>query len=41
MVAELWRLAKRNPELRIRLCALLVTALAVLALLGMAIAVLA
>lgn len=41
MVTELWRQAKRSPELRIRLLALIATALAVLILLGMAIAALA
>lgn len=41
MVAELWRLAKRNPELRIRLASLAVTALIVLVLIAMAIVTLA
>jgi hypothetical protein len=41
MADGLWRQAKRNPGLMIRLLALIVTALAVLALIGLAIAALA
>ena len=41
MVAQLWKYAKRSPELRIRLIALAVTMLVVLILTGMAIAALA
>jgi hypothetical protein len=41
MMTELWRITKRSPELRIRLLALIVTFLAVLILIGMAIATLA
>ena len=41
MVAELWKYAKRSPELRVRLIALIVTLLVVLILLAMAIAALA
>ena len=35
MVAQLWKYAKRSPELRVRLIALALTALAVLILIAM------
>lgn len=41
MVTELWKQAKRSPELRVRLLALIATALVVLVLFVMAIATLA
>lgn len=40
-MTELWRLAKRNPHLMIRLLSLLATVLAVLVLVAMAIVTLA
>lgn len=41
MVTQIWRHARKHPQLMIRLVALAVTVLAVLALIGAAIAALA